>query len=100
LKIVVAKATVTKKEFNAEFIKNFLAKVDWPALVGAAAAFKIALPPKLDPAFATSEAFLKQVHHALLEVVLVDGFLVCPESGRKFPVKDCIPNMLLNEDEI
>ena len=27
-------ATVKKKEFNAEFIKNFLAKVDWPALVG------------------------------------------------------------------
>ena len=22
------------------------------------------------------------------QVVLVDGFLVCPESGRKFPVKD------------
>ena len=27
-------AAVKKKEFNAEFIKNFLTKVDWPALVG------------------------------------------------------------------
>ena len=27
-------AAVKKKEFNAEFIKNFLPKVDWAALVG------------------------------------------------------------------
>ena len=27
------------------------------------------------------------------------GKLVCPESGREFPVKDCIPDMLLNDDE-
>ena len=26
--------------------------------------------------------------------------LVCPETGRKFPVTDGIPNMLLNEDEV
>ena len=25
---------------------------------------------------------------------------VCPETGRKFPVADGIPNMLLNEDEV
>ena len=46
------------------------------------------------------EAFLKTVHHILLEVRLIEGTLVCPESGRKFPVKNSIPNMLLNEDEV
>jgi len=26
--------------------------------------------------------------------------LICPESGRKFPISKGIPNMLLNEDEV
>jgi hypothetical protein len=26
--------------------------------------------------------------------------LVCPETGRKFPVNKGIPNMLLHEDEV
>ena len=63
--------------------------------------------------------FLRKAHHALLEVCggvknifqknkfsffaqieVINGDLVCPETSRKFPVTDGIPNMLLNEDEI
>jgi len=47
-----------------------------------------------------SEEFLKYLHHLLFEVHLLDGSLICPESGRTFPVKDGIPNMLLHEDEL
>lgn len=36
----------------------------------------------------------------LLEVEVINGDLLCPESGRKFPINDGIPNMLLNEDEV
>ena len=46
------------------------------------------------------EMFLRKVHHALLEVTVVEGHLECPESGRKFPIENTIPNMLLNEDEV
>jgi multifunctional methyltransferase subunit TRM112 len=46
------------------------------------------------------EALLKAVHHALMDVHVIKGFLVCPESARKFPVTQGIPNMLLNEDEV
>ena len=34
------------------------------------------------------------------QVEVINGDLICPESSRKFPVTDGIPNMLLNEDEI
>jgi multifunctional methyltransferase subunit TRM112 len=47
-----------------------------------------------------TEALQRKLHHALLEVELVEGFLVCPETGRKFPVTKGIPNMLLHEDEV
>lgn len=30
----------------------------------------------------------------------MEGSLICPETGRKFPVSKGIPNMLLNEDEV
>jgi multifunctional methyltransferase subunit TRM112 len=46
------------------------------------------------------EDILKTVHHALIEVEVTEGFLVCPESGREFPITNGIPNMLLNEDEV
>ena len=43
--------------------------------------------------------FLQAFHHALLEVTLEEGALVCPETGRRFSVQKGIPNLLLNEDE-
>ena len=46
------------------------------------------------------DAFLRAFHHALLEVHLEEGALVCPETGRAFKVSKGIPNMLLNEDEV
>jgi len=33
-------------------------------------------------------------------VNIITGALVCPESGREFPITDGIPNMVLNEDEL
>jgi multifunctional methyltransferase subunit TRM112 len=45
------------------------------------------------------DGFLQKFHHALLEVTLEEGALVCPETGRKFVVSKGIPNLLLTEDE-
>lgn len=44
--------------------------------------------------------FLRSFHHALLEIVLEEGALICPETGRRFPVHKGVPNLLLNEDEV
>ena len=49
---------------------------------------------------ASDEDFLKKVHHAVMEIEIVTGNLICPESNRKFPITKGIPNMLLNEDEV
>jgi multifunctional methyltransferase subunit TRM112 len=48
----------------------------------------------------SNETFLRSLHHVLFEINIVDGFLICPTTGRKFPIKDGIPNMLLHEDEV
>ena len=46
------------------------------------------------------EEFLRHFHHALLELILEEGALVCPETGRRFPVHKGVPNLLLHEDEV
>jgi multifunctional methyltransferase subunit TRM112 len=102
LRIEATKVEFQEQEFNPEFIQSMLQRLDYRALLKGYEALKGADDPELPP-FAPkeeSEVFLKLVHHALLEVVLVEGALVCPDTGRKFKVEFGIPNMLLNEDEL
>jgi len=93
---------VQSVDFNPEFISRMIPKLEWLAVCGAAdnLGHRGELPADLPEDYKTDESFLKQAHHVLLEVEVQEGFLVCPETGRKFPVKNGIPNMLLNEDEI
>lgn len=86
-------------DFNKEFIERIVPKIDWNVLSTTAGQFGVELPSEFKPTEA-SEELLKQVHHALLEIEVVDGQLVCPETGRKFPISQGIPNMLCNEDEV
>jgi multifunctional methyltransferase subunit TRM112 len=84
------------------------------------------LPEQVSEEMLQDDSFLRAFHHALLEVctrsngsrewsyrtiadvphvlpapqvTLEEGALVCPDTGRKFPVAKGIPNLLLNEDE-
>merc|ERR1719379_1053122 len=58
------------------------------------------LPEMLSDDLQADEAFLRQLHTVLFDVHLIEGQLVCPESGREFPVEKGIPNMLLADDEV
>ena len=93
---------VSEAEFNPDFIAKIIPKVDWDALRRAADQLGHLddLPVAVPQGYENNSDFLKQAHHALYEIELINGSLVCPETGRKFPVSDGIPNMLLNEDEI
>ncbi len=58
------------------------------------------LPEGVPENYETNESFLKTTHQVLMEVEVMEGDLECPESGRKFPISEGIPNMLLREDEV
>ena len=58
------------------------------------------MPDSLPEEADMSEDLLKQVHHVMMEVEVIEGELQCPESGRKFPISEGIPNMLLRADEV
>jgi multifunctional methyltransferase subunit TRM112 len=46
------------------------------------------------------DALLVSLHKVLFDIHIVEGFLICPDTGRRFPIKNSIPNMILHEDEI
>lgn len=101
LRIEVEKAMEKQVDFNPDFLKNMFSKVHWKALVDASRIMGYAeLPEEADRSMLDSDEFLRNFHHALLELHLEEGALVCPETGRRFPVNKGIPNMLLHEDEV
>jgi multifunctional methyltransferase subunit TRM112 len=87
-------------------VEKVLQKTQLAALRSAAANLGVASKllageeaPSLESLLGDEEALL-ELHHLLFELHVTEGFLVCPESGRRFPVKEGIPNMLLHEDEV
>ena len=102
LRIEVLRKEAREAEFHAELLVNTLGKIEWDAFVGAAREIgeDDALPANKPADAANDESFLRAFHHALLEVHVQEGYLVCPDSGRRFPITKGIPNMLLNEDEV
>lgn len=102
LRIEVEKVVEKEVDFNADFLRSMFPKIDWKALVGAVRTMGYGELPEDEPESSSLESyeFLRKFHHALLELHLEEGALVCPETGRKFPVSKGIPNMLLHEDEV
>jgi multifunctional methyltransferase subunit TRM112 len=93
---------VSEVEFNPEFIARIIPKLDWAEVCQAAKQLNQLgdLPSNLPGDYENNHAFLRKAHHVLMEIEVINGDLVCPETGRKFPISDGIPNMLLNEDEV
>lgn len=42
----------------------------------------------------------EKINEAMVGIEIIEGTLVCPETATRFPIKDGIPNMLINEDQV
>lgn len=93
---------VNEVAFNPEFISRIIPKLDWEVVYEAANSIGHGegLPKTIEPKYDKDEEFLKKAHRVLLEVEVEEGYLICPESGRQFPISKGIPNMLLTEAEV
>merc|ERR1711934_641488 len=93
---------VVEQEFNPEFVKHMFPRLEWAALCETATKLNLphAFPAEVTEEHLENEEFLRALHHILLQVRVVEGNLVCPESGRKFPISKGVPNMLLRADEL
>lgn len=100
-KIEANKVERVNADYDPDFLRRMYNRLKWDAFLDGARSLDCAgsLPVTVTDDTLQDEGFLQQFHHALLEVQLVEGYLVCPETGRKFPVNKGIPNLLLNENE-
>jgi len=98
LGIEATTVAVEKTPFDREMILKMLPRINYDAVVAANKQLSLKaeetiteLPEKLPTDI--DDELLQALHHVLYDIHLVEGFLVCPGTGRKFPVKDSIPNM-------
>ncbi|KAM6569142.1 hypothetical protein CsatB_017127 [Cannabis sativa] len=97
LRIEVVKVVEKEVELNPDFLKSMFSKIDWNALVKAARSIDYTeLPNEVDPCMHDSDDFLCRFHHALLQLHLEEGTLICPEIGHQFPITKGIPNMCVH----
>ncbi|CAK9291790.1 unnamed protein product, partial [Gordionus sp. m RMFG-2023] len=100
LELIATNVQIREIEFKPEFIIKMISKLDWNVFVDTAnkLGYGTELPKSNPPEnFNKDDEFLKKVHHALFEVDVEEGELICPETKRKFPITKGIPNMLINE---
>lgn len=100
-KIEPVKIETREMDYDPDFLRHIFPRLDWNALREAAETMGAGpLPEIVTDDLLQDDTFLKAFHHALLEVHLEEGSLICPETGRQFAVNQGIPNLLLREDEV
>lgn len=52
------------------------------------------LPPALTPELLEDSSFLQALHRVLMDMHVVEGALICPETGRRFPIAEGVPNLM------
>lgn len=105
LTIEADEVLIEESPMDEELLTKLIPKLDYAVLRAATEQLKnkatgdIPDLPETCPDPMTEDVLAK-LHTILIDVHLVEGHLVCPDTGRKFPVKEGIPNMILHEDEV
>mmetsp|Transcript_5804 Transcript_5804/g.12896 ORF Transcript_5804/g.12896 Transcript_5804/m.12896 type:complete len:126 (-) Transcript_5804:219-596(-) len=104
LLIEATKVAVEESPLDKVFLTKLLPKLEYKVLLEAAQQLRSSdcevpelpeeLPAELD------DATLSKLHKVVMDIHLIEGALICPDTGRRFPVKEGIPNMILHEDEV
>ncbi|EER16143.1 Protein trm112, putative [Perkinsus marinus ATCC 50983] len=94
---------VEESEFNPDFIRHMLDKLEWDALVATlpqCEGLTQSLPPSYTDSDKEDENFLKAVHDVIIDYHILEADLKCPKCDRVYPITKGIPNMLLQDDEV
>ena len=101
LQLEINEMEVKETEANYDFLRSQLPTLHWPSVLVVAAAVGLeGFPPTFQPSLLEDEDFLQAVHNLLIDIHVKTGTLICPESGRRFPIINGMPNMKLPESEV
>lgn len=96
LGLQIADFEVVESDCNEDFMKHIIPTLEWETLQKCAQAVGIeGLPVAYDAALLEDTDFLSFVHNLLLDIHVIKGTLICPDTNRNYPIEDGIPNMML-----
>lgn len=110
MKIEADKVEYEESPFDAEFVKALIPKLNYEILSFALGQIvekckqdiEDVQIPELPENIGEDldEELLKKLHTVLFDLHVVEGHLICPDTGRRFAIKMGIPNMVLHADEM
>lgn len=100
LEISEAEVDVRESEYNGDFMRNYLCKLDYPALLTTVQKLELQVELPEEMPEEPEEEFLRTLHLVLFQHLIKNGKMTCRGCGHIYVIKDGIPNMLLSEDEI
>ena len=94
LQIEVEEMEVVTTDCNFGFMKDVLRTLHWPGVVVAANAIGLSdIPQVWNDNLLDDEQFVLAMHNLLIDVNIIKGTLICPETNTQFPIEGGIPNM-------
>jgi multifunctional methyltransferase subunit TRM112 len=100
LDLEVEEMDVVETQVDEAFMRHIIPTLEWATLQKCAAAVGIeGLPETYSPELLEDSEFLRFVHNLLLDIHVMKGALICPETGRRYPIDNGIANMLIPETE-
>ena len=101
MKLEITDMEVRESDVKPDFMKGLLPGLDWEGVLVVAEAVGLkGMPAKLNTAVLEDPSFLKAVHNLLLDIHVLNGTLVCPETGKRFPIVGEVPNMTMKEADL
>ena len=96
LGLVVHEKRVVETPFRPAHLFHLLSFFHWEVFLLAAESCGIHnLPPTITEAMLQEEEGLAEaIHSVLFDIDVVEGELVCPETGKVFPIHNGIPDMM------
>ncbi|KAB8230645.1 hypothetical protein ETB97_003082 [Aspergillus alliaceus] len=92
-----AELELQELDFQPEFIRNIVPRIDWDALQTMAneLGFPKILDKKPEGDELNDEQILRELHRLLLETQIIEGKLICGNCGHEYMIKEGIANFLL-----
>nr|CCC91585.1 conserved hypothetical protein [Trypanosoma congolense IL3000] len=106
LQLQATEVEVLECEFNAEFIRTMLARMDYGYLLGAFNALRAQKHTQLEKLSALPETIedidladesedLRALQYAIQCIAVREGKLRCPQCEREYPIREFIPDMII-----
>ena len=100
LDLIVEKSEIIEAEQQDELLRTVVRRLNWAHLAKTVGALGESLPDQLTEDMLTDKTILAKLHNILFQVHVTEGKLVCGECKRLFPIKNGIPNLLLDDHEV